>query len=281
MADYTNSKAVKGVFPDRAIDAQEWSRVEPLLTPEQLRRRQLLAIPLVSWMPNPVTGQRYEITNDDLADQIIRAASVTEAELGMTIFPVQYQEKHPFDRQFWDSYGYIKVEHRPVASVEKFAFTPPTGTDIFAINLDWIETANLHKGQLNIIPIVPAISANYINGTVATGNSGFAYLQLISGLSWMPAIVQITYTAGFPNSMMPHIINELIGINAALEVLGVLQMTNLGTSYSLGIDGANQSFAGPGPTMYQGRIDYLIQQKAMLIKKVKNIYGLSIVSSYV
>lgn len=281
MADYSSSKSVKGVFLDRAIDAQEFSRVEPLITPTQLRSRQLLAISLASYLPDPITGQRYVITNDDLADQIIRATATLEMELGMTIFPVQYQEKHPFDRVFWDSYGYIKVEHRPVSSVEKFAFTPPTGNDIFAINLDWVETANLHKGQLNIIPIVPAVSSNYINGTIATGNSGFAYLQLISGLSWMPAIVQITYTAGFPNGMMPRVINELIGINAALEVLGVLQVTNTASSYSLGIDGANQSFAGPGPQVYQGRIDYLMQQKAMLIKKVKNIYGLSLVSSYV
>jgi hypothetical protein len=281
MADYSGSKPVKGVYPDRAVDAQEWSRVEPLLTPTQLRSRQLLAISLVSFMPDPITGKRYEITNDDLADQINRAAAALELELGMSIFPVQFQEKHPFDRQFWDSYGYIKVDHRPVASVELFAFTPPTGTDIFAINLDWVETANLHKGQLNIIPIVPAISANYVSGTVASGNSGFAYLQLVSGLSWMPAIVNIKYTAGFPNAMVPRIINELIGINAALEVLSALQMTSQGTSYSISIDGASQSFSGPGPQAYQGRIDYLLQQKAVLIKKVKNIYGLSMVSSYV
>src|SRR6266403_4007970 len=189
MADYTSSKSANGVFPDRAADAQEFSRVEPLITPQQLRSRQLLAISLVSYLPNPITGQRYELTNDDLADQILRAVTTSEIELGLTIFPVQYKDKLPFDRVFWDSYGYVKVDHRPVASVEKFAFTPPTGTDIYAINLDWVETANLHKGQLNIIPIVPAISANYINGTIATGNSGFAYLQLISGLSWMPAIV--------------------------------------------------------------------------------------------
>ncbi len=283
MADYENSKPAEGVYPDRAVDAQEWSRVEPLITPAQLRSRQLLAIPLVSYLPNPITGQRYEISNDELKDQIDRAVATLELELGLTLFPVQFDEKHPYDRQFWASHGYLKVEHRPVASVEEFAFSAPTNSlgansDLFVCNQDWIETKNFHKGQINIIPLMAAVSANYSQGTQG---SGTAYLQLLGGISWIPALVRVKYTAGFPDARMPRVINELIGITAALEILGVLQSTNTATSYSISIDGQSQSVSGPGPNAYQGRIDFLLQQKAALVKKMKNVYGLSIISSYV
>ncbi len=244
MADYTDSKAAEGVYPDRAVDAQEWSR----------------------------------------KDQIDRAVATLELELGLSLFPVQFDEKHPFDRQFWASYGYIKVEHRPVASVEEFAFSAPTNSlgatsDIFNVNLDWLENKNFHKGQINLIPLLPAISNNSVTGSAGSGS---AYIQVLSGVGWIPALVRVKYTAGFPDGRFPRVINELVGINAALEILGVLQATNSATSYSISIDGQSQSISGPGPQAYQGRIDYLNQQKMVMIKKMKNVYGVgSLMSSYV
>lgn len=239
MADFTDSKDGLGsVFPDRAIDGHEWSRVEPLITPQQLRRRFLLGIPLFSYIVNPVTGERDEIQDEDLRDFIDRSIADTELETGLTIFPTQYDEKHPFDMNFWRDFGYLKVEHRPVASVEKVAFTPANGSDIFVVNNDWLEAANFHKGQINLIPMVPAVSATFVGS--AGGASGAAYLTFMGGMSWVPALVRVTYTAGFPEGLMPKIINELIGINAAMEVLTLLAATNRASSYSQSIDGISQ-----------------------------------------
>lgn len=281
MADYTDSKKGLGaVYPDRAIDAQVWTRIEPLITPDQLRRRQLLAIPLVSFFPDPITNKRIEITNEDLADAINRAVAEVELESGLTIFPVQYDEKHPFDRNYWDSYGFIKVEHRPVSSVEKLAFTPPTGNDIFVVNKDWIESANFHKGQINIIPFVPAVATSFVTSSSNAGQSGFAYIQLLQYTTWVPALVRTTYTAGFPNGQMPRVLNELIGCVAAIEILSVLQSTFRNSSYSLNIDGMGQSVSNPYP-LFQARIEYLLQKKADLMGRMKNMYGTQIISSYV
>jgi hypothetical protein len=282
MASYDNSKPVSSVFPDRAIDAQEWRRVEPLITPEQLTKRFLFGIPLVSYFINPVTNQRDELTSDDLKDFIERGVAEAELQTGLTIFPVQYDEKHPFDRNFWISYGYIKVEHRPVMSIEKFAFTPPSGQDIFSVNLDWIESANFHKGQINLIPFVPAIAGGLIGGT-NTGNpgGGAAYLHVMSGLAWVPAFIRVTYTAGFPNAVVPKVVNEIIGCNAAIEVLNALQITNRAQSYSMSIDGASQSMSTPGPQAFQPKIDYLEKKRDGLIRRLKNLYGLGVFSSHV
>lgn len=281
MADYSNSKNTLGsVFPDRAVAAQEWGRVEPLITPQQLKDYFLFGIPLYSMAPDPVTGLRAEVTTEMLKSHIERAVAQAELDTGLTIFPVQYDERHPFDRNFWLNFGYTRVEHRPVASLEKFAFTPASGNAIFEINLQWVDNAQFHKGQINLIPFVPAVAAQFVPTGNSSGN-GSAYLQILQGISWVPSLVETKYTAGFPDGKIPVIINEVIGTIAAMNVLSMLQATFRFTSNSINIDGQGQSQAGPGPTVYQGLIDSFAQKKDSLVKKLKNIYGLQIFSSNV
>jgi hypothetical protein len=282
MADYTNSKGgIGSVFPDRAVAAQEIARIEPLITPELFKRRFLLGIPLHSFVVDPVTNERDEVTMDDLKDFINRAVAESEIQSGLTIFPTQFNEKHPFDRNFWNSYGFIKVDHRPMASLETMAFTPATGQDIFQINNNWVESANFHKGQINLIPMIPAVAAQFVSSSGNAGGSGFAYLNLMQGMSWIPAIVRVQYTAGFADGKIPYIVNELIGCNAAMEVLNVLQATNRHTSYSLNVDGQGQSVSTPGPQIYQPRIESLEKKRDKIVRLLKNIYGLSVITSYI
>jgi len=282
MADYTSSKPATSVYPDRAVDGQEWSRVEPLITPKQLKTRFLFGIPLVSYIVNPMTNMRDELSDEDLLDFINRAVAETELLTNLMIFPVQFDEKHPFDRNFWGTYGFVKVEHRPVMSVEKFAFTPATGVDIFEINKDWIESANFHKGQINLIPLVPAVAAQFISGSIGNASgSGFAYLNLIQGMAFVPAIIRIKYTAGFPGANVPRVLNELIGCIAGLEILNTLQITNKASSYSQGIDGISQSISTPGPQVYKPKIDFLMAKRNELAGKIKNIYGMGISAGFI
>ncbi len=273
MADYDDTKDGLGsVFPDRAVDGQEFSRVEPLITPTQLRRRQLFGVPLVSFLPNPLTGVREEVLDEDLVDMIERAVAEVEIESGLNIFPVQYNEKLPLDVSF-NTFGYLRVEHRPVASVEKVAFTPANGTDIFVCDPTWIESANFHKGQINLIPMNPASAGG--------APVGSAYFSIVSACHWVPAFVTAQYTVGFLDGMIPKIINEIIGITAALEVLALLAATNQNSNYSLSMDGGSQSVSNPGIAVYEKRMEFLEEKKRKIIKKLKNIYGLGIISGYV
>jgi hypothetical protein len=75
--------------------------------------------------------------------------------------------------------------------------------------------------------------------------------------------------------------NEVIGCNAALEVLNSLQVTNRAQSYSMSIDGTSQSVSTPGPAQYQGKIDYLMQKRDGIVRRLKNLYGLGVFSSNV
>jgi hypothetical protein len=80
---------------------------------------------------------------------------------------------------------------------------------------------------------------------------------------------------------VPVVINEIIGINAALDVLTSLAATYRMGSYSLSVDSMSQSVSTPGPQIYDARIKFLLEQKERTIKLLKNMYGLNFVSGYI
>lgn len=278
MASYDPSKAVVGsTYPLNAADGQEWKRVEPLVTPQQLKDRFLFGIPLISSTRNPNTGLYDEMSNELLKDFIDRAVAESELETGISIFPVQHDEKHPFDMNFWRSYGYLRVYNSPIVSVEKFAFTPSSGTEILEMSLDWIEPANFVRGQISLVPIMPAATTTMIMSPAASG-SGSAFLSVMAGLTWIPAIIQVKYTTGFPGGVLPRMVNELIGINAAIDILGIMASNNKAGSYSMGIDGYSQSVSTPGPQVYDSRINLLVAKKATIVKRLKTLFGKNVIS---
>lgn len=285
--DFTNAKFPVGstageIYPQNAIAVEGWNRLEPLITPEQIRRRHLLGIPLVSWIQHPITKKRQEVTDEDIKDIILVAVEKAEVMTGTTIFPVTYREKHPFDRNQYESFGYMQTKRRPVSSIEKLTVTPSNGADLFVVPLEWVETANLIRGQVNIIPMT--ISTPDMNGVILNSQAGggAAFLAFLSYKHWIPAFWQIEYTCGYKDGMLPRIINYLIGIIASIDILSMLGATMaLNTSASLGIDGLSQSTSGPGPQIYETRIQWLVQERDMYVRKIKNMSGLKLFSDNV
>ncbi len=274
MADFSDSKASVGsIYPVGAIDAQQALRIEPLITPQGLRTNFLLGIPLVSYFPHPVTGVRYELTNDDLKEYITRALNVLELEMGIILLPVQFKEKHPYDFNFWRSNAHVRVKQRPVTSVESFTFQAASGSDLLVINNDWIEMGQAHQGQINLVPIMPAVGTNMIPAS----SPGAGYLSLfVGGAGWVPSLVTVTYTAGYPDGRFPKVINELVGITAAIDILSSLAATYRSGSYSMSVDGYSQSQSTPGPQLFDPRIKELKEKKLYLMDRIKDLYGLKL-----
>lgn len=277
MADYSNSKSGPGgVFLDDAIES-EWNRIEPLITPTQLQNRHLFGIPLVSAMKDPITNRAMVMTPEMLKDVIDRAVSMLEIDTGVDIFPTRVQEKHPFDRHEFESWGYLRVKRRPVATIDKLTITPASGVDVFEVPQSWIETAYLPTGQINLVPILVNQGAT---GASATGN--ILFLQLLQARPWMPALWLVEYTSGFPNGQIPRIVNELIGVYAAIEVLSLLGSTYAkSTGHSLGIDSMSQSVSTPGPQLFETRIAMLKEKRTGLIGKMRSLFGTKLFSSTV
>ncbi len=279
MADYTDSKPGIGALIPEGATEQGLRRMEPLLTPTQLVERHLFGIPLVSAVKNPFTGKAQIMTEEMVKDVIDRSISMLEMDSSLSIFPNQITEKLEFDRQAFQSWGYMQLNQKPVASLESLQIVPANGTSIYTVNKEWIETSALHRGQVTVIPMGAAIAG----GVAPSGTlGGSAFLAVLGHQHWIPSYWQAVYTTGFVDGMMPKIINEIIGVYAAIEILSQLSATNAqANSHSLGIDGLSQSSSGPGADKYTKRVEQLEGKKTALLKKIKVLFGQSIISSHV
>jgi hypothetical protein len=277
---YSDSKFTLGaIAPENSIGSV-FGRLESLITPDQLRTRHLFGIPLVSKTRDPISGRAMVMTDDLLKDVILRAVSLVEAEGQFDVFPTKYREKHDFDRNAFDSFGYMVAKRRPVSSVDRLTVTPSNGVDVYQVPQAWIEPSNFQRGVINIVPLTIA----FTNGGFIPSQSagGAAFLSILGAKGWIPAYWQIEYTTGFPDGMLPRDLNELIGVVAAIEALSLLATTDAdATSRSIGIDAMSQSIGGPGPQKYQTRIEMLMQKKMMLLGKFKAKFALKMFSSHV
>ncbi len=271
MADFTDSiSAVGSNIPDRAIDATEFSRTEPLITVEKLKSRHLFGIPLVSPFKNPLTGKPDVLTDPMLKDKIVGAVSRLEVEMGVTLFPVQHEVRLPFDRAEYASYGYIQLPHRPILSIQSIAITTPQGEAVLSIPLEWVTPGHLQRGQINVVPIQPAFT---VTGSVPSASgTGSAFISFLTQQPFIPEYWGIKYADGFDEGKIPRIINDLVGIETAIDILGMLQSLYRTSAHSLNIDGMGQSVSSPGPQVYQARITQLQEQKQMLVAKVKGLF---------
>lgn len=263
----------RSVAPENAIDAQEWSRTEPLLTPSQLVRRFLWGIPLVSHTPNPITKKYDRLEEEDLKDIILRAISEVEIDSKIDVMPVKRSEKKPFDRNEMIDAGYMRSNYRPILAIDKLAIAPGNSQDILTIAPEWLAKDGWIRGEVRIVPTIGTIvSGGYIPAPGGVGQ-GSAFVAIMGGVPWVPSFWTLEYVTGFDSGKLPRSLNELIGCYAAIDALALLATTNRPQSQSIGIDGMSQSISTAGPQIYSTRIKMLEEKKAKLLSKFRSIYG--------
>lgn len=263
MADYSDSKEREQLaYP---VEAQETSglmtRIESMITPELLKSRYLHGINLDDY------------TEDELKQEIMLAMNEIEVLTGLTLTKVQFKERIPYDSSLYKNFLHMKTNHKPVLSIEKLAVESSNGQGIYELPPDWIEMGFAHKGQINLLPILTVFGTS---GTIASSapNGALIFLQSLSNYRWLPAFWSITYTSGVckEDGKLPVIINDLIGLTAAMEVLSAKQNLISYTSQSLSQDGVSQSSSGLGPQSYQARIEALGAKRDKILARVKAIY---------
>lgn len=268
MADFSQTKSFQvAMYPVHAAETSGLvRRVEPFLTPEKLKSRYLKGIPLQFR-----NGDKF--SDADLKDQIYLAMNEAELLLKSTITRESFKDKAPFDYSLYKSYIHIKTEKGPITSIEQLAIVSADGNNIFEVPPTWIETANFHKSLINVIPLLAAYGVNQVAGAV--GNAGIAFLTVMDGLNWVPSYWQVTYTSGLSNreGEVPAPVNELIGVIAAMAVLGLIGPTNIFNSQSQSQDGISQSSSGLGPQIYRERIDGLTKKRDELVSKLRGIFS--------
>lgn len=241
-------------------------RVEPLITPKQLKSRFLKGI--IELMPKSA-----QYTDVELKDQINLAINEIEAEIKVPVFAEQFKERHPFDQVLYKSFLYTKVTHGPIRSVEDLKVETSSGDKIYRIPAQWIDMGQAHNRQINVIPLLAAYSS--VDATMATGVSvGAAYLIITQNFGFIPSYWTIEYTAGLcgDKGAVPVIVNQLIGVQAAINVLSALAATNRYNTVSISQDGISQSHSGPGPNVFQVRINDLMMKKQELIGQIQRMF---------
>lgn len=267
MADYTNSKSTTtNGYPVHANGTSGLlSRVEPLLTPAKLRSRFLKGI--LEKFPN------VQFTNEELKDRINLAVNDLEVELKTPIFAEQFKDKLPFDRSLYQHFIHLRPETKPLVSIEQLAIVSANGANLFPVPFEWIETSNFHQGLINVIPLLAAYGTNSITGSVASG--GIVFLTVMQNLFFVPAYWEVMYTAGMCKDagQVPIVVNNLIGIYAAIDILSELAPVNSNNSVSLSQDGIGQSTSGPGVQIFQTRIQELEIRKQKLLGQLKRLFS--------
>ncbi len=267
--------------PDFAKDKQYWaagypihaartsgilSRCEPILTPQLLVSRYLKGIPLA--FPN---GDSYSA--DDLKDQIRLAINEVEIMCKITLSREQFVDNVPFDIALYKSFIYLKVEQRPMISLEKVSIVSSDGYSVFTIPSEWITSSEFSKGIVNVVPILGAYSVATGGGVGAYG--GIPYLNVFSSLTFVPSFWQISYTCSVSKieGQFPTVVNDLVGTIAAINILNNVTTMFLNNSQSQSRDGIAQSSSSPGVRMYLPYIEALEKRKADLYGKIKNTFS--------
>lgn len=265
--DLGNTSKTGSVYPISAVDTSgNFDRIEPLITPEILKEDWLFAVPLF----DPKTQTR--ITNDMLKRIIVRATSQLELDLKINIAPVRRKVKLAYDRNLARYFNHLEVPYKPINTLLGVSIEDSNYNTLYTFPPAIIETRNMWQGQINFGPITQGIQSGTIlnNGSYMGGNG----LLLIENcyMQSAPAFWVVDCITGFPENGIPTVINELIGITAAIEVLSKIQVLFKTNSQSLSHDGISQSTSGPGPQVFANRINDLKEKKAAMLDQVKHIF---------
>lgn len=277
MSDYNTRKPNShGMYPvdhealpqNSTNTGSGFTRVEKWITPERLKQEWLFGIPLVSL----VTKQ--ELSDETIKNIIAKAASRVELECNIDVFPVVRVVRQPYDRvKMTQGFNQIDVGVRQIRELLEVSIRSSNsyniqqgteyqqGTDqlegsiLYKFPLEWIDPSLMRKGILHFVPLQSAANGLVPGGLI--GGTSAPLFQVLTQLSNIPGYFFIRYASGWEENSIPSIVNDLIGIYAAMDILSMLGPTNKWNSQSIGIDGASQGVSGPGNQIYALRMQEL------------------------
>ncbi len=247
----------------------------PLPDPTTLVSDYLMGIPLTDGMGNTISQATIQ-------NYIDRAVQWMKTQLQVDLVPnVITQEPHDYNIEEYYQYCYIRLYHYPVISVQNVTANWG-GVQVMTFPTEWYNYMP-ESGQLQMVPTEGTLSE------VMLGQGAASLLPMItSGLTYMPFLFKVDYTAGFPpgDGTIPDDIANLIAAKAAIAVMNLASGLILGgsgiTSTSLGIDGLSQSIStarsGQGD-LYAGRMNFYQNQINSELPALKRYYkGLRFIS---
>ena len=239
----------------------------PLITIDELQTNYLTGVKMVNNQGQPWPTALYQNALDS-------AQSGFEIETHLFATPtVITNESHDYYAQEYAHFCYIKLFNYPVISVQNLTAVYPTGQTILMFPSSWIKIMP-NSGQLMIVPTAGTMSQ------VLLGQGG-SYLPLMgAGLSYLPGLFQVSYTAGFPLNQVPAVVNQIIGMKAAISLMGMASSNileaGIGTK-TISIDGLSQSVGiasgiyGPYSPLVRTYMEMIQENTKNIIAKYQGI----------
>lgn len=255
-------------FPAWATGEEEpkVQRFLPLPTPESLKNGALFGIPLKSALT------QQEMSDETLQNYIDESISLIEHMLDLYITPVDFTEKHDYDRKMFTwSYNYLRLNHPNVLYVTsvELTFSNAAVPGFIQFPLEYVHVMPTEA----VIQLVPAFGSS-LSGFLLSAFSGaqFYALQQI-GMTNFPGGVRVKYTCGFEPGKVPALLTGLIETMTAIRVLSILgPLIFPHNSVSVSTDSVSQSTGTLGPGFLRQRMDELEKQRDMQIDAAKGYY---------
>lgn len=135
------------------------------------------------------------------------------------------------DMFFPDGWGMIKLNNKPLISVQSVKFDFPTmGDTFFDMPVEWIRAYKKYA-HLQFVPSTPALFST----------AGTFVMRALTGYSIVPLMVKITYVAGLENAARDY--PDLIDAIKKMTVLKAIEDGFPAQSGSISADGLSQSMS--------------------------------------
>lgn len=211
-------------------------KVGALIGPEELKRDYLFGIDIRDKAGNPLSDATYQTYIDN-------AVSMLEHDLDIHITPTCIVEDKDYRLNDYADWGYMYLNNYPVIELVKLEmvyFRDANGNPetVQTIPNNWIRMQD-HDGIVRLIP-----NARFPASLQVDGSGNFFPEVLRSNM--VPNLWRITYNAGFEDGKIPNIVNQAIGLLAAIQamILGGIQVFGPGiASKSISLDGLSQSIS--------------------------------------
>lgn len=205
-----------------------FDRTESLLTASELKKRYFHGVTIRDDEGNDLPDEVYDTF-------INQAISWLEHELDISIYPKKHVERRDFNRTDYLNWGFLKLYHFPVLSVEAWKAQYPVNTDLITYPTEWYRVYN-ESGEIQLVPTSGSITTFFIPGG--------SILPYVLGSKHIPQFFEIEYTSGFEADCIPYAINQVIGLKAAIDlfnIAGDLVGGGAGIAgYNISIDGLSQ-----------------------------------------
>lgn len=259
---------------NQGVHQPGFERVGPIITAERFKKEYLFGVPLVA----SLTGEKIE--DDTLVKFILKGIGEFETSVRVPVHPVKIIDRFDFERADDLRFGTRRFTRWPVIKVEGLdALWPGRNESLGSVDEGLTQEINYPtswvtlQGDTGLFRIIPN-SGSLVNADVNFLASSAYRTVVLGGLKSWPNLWRVTYIAGFEKDCIPDIVNDLIGIMAAIKLLSQLGPAIFPVaSQSVSIDGMSQGTGTGGPQWLSQRISELSAERDRLVTQLKQHYA--------